>query len=122
MGSDSLRDRISPYRGGLTVLLLAFLLAAVWLTEASPLIYVYFAVPILFLGASTFDSFRDHPVYNLLRGTFVLYLVGGQYLLTPKSRALLILTILSAFGVAVEAYNYVKGTSYLRVEFPENSG
>ncbi|SDZ78460.1 hypothetical protein SAMN04488065_0287 [Haloplanus vescus] len=122
--SNTLRDRISVWRGLVTV---GFLLAVVALTVAfdgriRPSLALLCGLTFVFLLGSAVDAVRTHPLYTPLSAIYTTLLFGVAYVVTGSDAGVLLaLTGLSALGALVEIYNYTHGTSYLRLDFDGGS-
>ena len=79
-------------------------------------------VPIVIPDAREVATVSEPSVLRLspVRLLFALVLagIGVAFVALSGSRSLFLvaLAVLAVFGVVVEAYNYVAGTSYLRIE------
>jgi hypothetical protein len=117
VASAPLRERVSPSRVGV-LLVVAALLATLVFVFDRPLTAEFVALAALILGftaASAFDAVRSHPLYALASAVETTLLFGVLYVGVGSS-FFLALACLALVGVAVELYNYRNGTSHLRFE------
>ncbi|WP_248898151.1 phosphatidate cytidylyltransferase [Haloplanus halobius] len=118
--SRSLRDRINLYRGTVTVVFLLVIGGFVFGIERQipPSLALLFGMTFVFLLGSTLNTVRAHPLYRPLSAVYTTLLFGIAYVSTGfETTFLLALMGLSILEVVVEAYNYLHGTSYLRLDF-----
>ncbi|RDI70679.1 hypothetical protein [Halopelagius longus] len=116
--STRLGSGISRYRAVVAALFTVAASLYVAFVSIPPLVVIVAVIAVVYSVASAFDTVRTHPLYNLASAVFAALLFGLWYVASNTDGLfLLALTVLSAFGVAVEAYNYRHGTSYLRLDF-----
>ena len=100
------------------VALLAVGVALVALDGPSPdpIFVVVFVLAVGFFLVSAFDSVRAHEGFTLAQATWTALVFG--LLVAAGNRGLFFtaLAALAGLGALVEAYNYVAGTSHLRIE------
>ncbi|WP_172795750.1 phosphatidate cytidylyltransferase [Haloferax sp. Q22] len=81
----------------------------------SPALAAMGLLTLVYMFAGAFDAVREHPGFPLASAVYTTLLFAGGYASGALSNLLWgVLAVLSALGVAVKAYNYRHGTSYLR--------
>lgn len=116
--STRLGGGVSRYRAAVALLFTVAAFLYVAFVPIPPLVVVVAVIGVAYSVASAFDGVRSHSLYNLASAAFAALLFGLWYVASnDDGLPLLALTVLAAFGVVVEAYNYRRGTSHLRVDF-----
>lgn len=118
-GDGGILDGVSAYRAvvaaAMGLLVASF---ALFLDDAvTPTLAAIYVLLVGYFVATAFDWIREHPAFRLASTAwtavmFVLLSLGPE-----NSPFFLALAALTALGVLVEAYNYRRGTSYLRIDW-----
>ncbi|WP_199522914.1 phosphatidate cytidylyltransferase [Haloferax sp. Atlit-6N] len=120
MPSAVLHTDVSRWRLAVFAVVAVVLVALLSLTDesVSPALAAMGLLTLVYMATGAIDAFREHPVFPLASAVYTTLLFAGGYASGALSNLLWgVLAILSAVGVAVEAYNYRHGASYLRLDF-----